>query len=76
MLRHAANIDVRGFRNEKPIQLAYSYEMSELFSIYDKYFLDEECGNIITSHSLFLSSIKKSLSISIPINHVELIQWF
>jgi ankyrin repeat protein len=60
LLRHGANRDVKGLRNQKPIQLAHSSEMSALLSLHDKEFLDEACDNIITSQSCILPTIKQS----------------
>lgn len=62
LLRHGANRDVKSLRNQKPIQLARSSEMSALLSLDDKEFLNEACDNIITSQSCILSTIKQSLS--------------
>lgn len=62
LLKHGANRDVKSLRNQKPVQLARSSEMSALLSLDDKVFLDEACDNIITSQSCILSYIKQSLS--------------
>lgn len=62
LLRHGANRDVKSLRNQKPIQLARSSEMSALLSLDDKESLYGACDNIITSQSCVLSTIEQSLS--------------
>ena len=60
-LKHGTNIDVKKLRNQKPIKLEHSSEMSALLSQDDKYALHEACDNIIASQSCILSTIKRSL---------------
>ena len=62
LLRHGANRDVKSLRNQKPIQLVRSSEISALLSLDNKESLHEACDNIIASQSCILSTIKQSLT--------------
>ena len=50
---HGVKRDVKGLRNEKPIKLAHSSEMSAFLSVYDKEYIDKAWG-----HSFFSKFIK------------------